>query len=126
MQTEQTTLQSIDAYITAFPNDVQEILQKIRTTIKEAAPDAEEAIKYQLPTFTMNGNLVHFGAFKKHIGFYPTPSGTEEFQDELAVYESGKGSVKFPLDQPMPYDLIAKIVRFRVAENLAKAKSSKK
>lgn len=85
------------------------------------APDAEEAIKYQIPTFTLQGNLVHFAAFKKHIGFYPAPTGIEKFKAELSVYESAKGSVQFPLDQPIPLDLISRIVRFRVEENLGRA-----
>ena len=90
-------------------------------TIRKAAPDAEETIKYQMPTFTLKGNLVHFAAFKKHIGFYPVPTGIEKFKNELSVYESGKGSVQFPLDKPIPYGLISKIVKFRVKENLGRA-----
>lgn len=117
----QTSPPDIDAYIAGFPPDVQEILQAIRQTIHEAAPAAQETISYQMPTFTLHGNLVHFAAFKAHIGFYPVPSGIEAFKDELAVYKQGKGSVQFPLDQPMPYDLIRRIVVFRVQENLAKA-----
>lgn len=111
----------IDQYIAEFPEPVRVALEQVRATIKAAAPDAEEAIKYQLPTFVLNGNLVHFGAFKKHIGFYPTPSGIEKFQTELSGYESSKGSVQFPLDRPMPLKLIAKIVKFRVTEARAKA-----
>lgn len=90
-------------------------------TIKKAAPDAGEAIKYQMPTFTLKGNLVHFAAFKKHIGFYPVPTGIEAFKDELSVYKTAKGSVQFPLDKPIPFDLISRIVKFRVKENLDKA-----
>lgn len=116
----------IDEYIAGFPKEIQEILQKIRMTIREAAPDAEEAIKYQIPTFTLKSNLVHFAAFKNHIGFYPTPQGIEEFADELAPYASGKGSAQFPLDKPMPFDLIRRIVMFRVEKNLAKAEAKKK
>jgi uncharacterized protein YdhG (YjbR/CyaY superfamily) len=112
---------SIDEYIAGFPPEVQEILEKIRATIREAAPEAEETIKYRMPTFTLNGNLVHFAAFKKHIGFYPVPTGIEKFKKELSVYEGGKGSVQFPLDEPIPYDLINSIVRFRTEENLRKA-----
>ncbi len=128
MKTDQAAPQNIDEYIAGFPEDVQEILEKIRVTIRKAAPDAEETIKYQMPTFTLKGNLVHFAAFKKHIGFYPVPSGIEEFKDELSVYEGGKGSVKFPLDKPIPFDLISRIVKFRVKENLerAEAKGKKK
>jgi uncharacterized protein YdhG (YjbR/CyaY superfamily) len=119
---------NMDEYIANFPKDVQEILEKIRATIKKAAPNAEETINYQIPTFTLNGNLVHFAAFKSHIGFYPTPTGIEKFKKELAVYEGAKGSVKFPLDKPIPYALIRKIVTFRVKENLerAEAKNRKK
>jgi len=128
MQTDQAAPKTIDEYIAGFPHDIQEILEKIRVTIRKAAPDAQEAIKYQMPTFTLKGNLVHFGAFKKHIGFYPVPTGIEKFKDELSVYEGGKGSVQFPLDKPIPYDLIGRIVEFRVKENLerAEAKGKKK
>jgi len=112
--------QTIDEYIAGFPSDVQKILEKIRLIIREAAPDAQETIKYQIPTFTLNGNLVHFAAFKRHIGFYPVPTGIEKFKNELSEYEKGKGSVQFPLDKPIPFDLIEKIVQFRVEENLKK------
>ena len=121
MDTEKTAPTTIDAYIAGFPPDVQNILQKIRQTIHKAVPEAQEKISYSMPTFTLKGNLVHFGAFKTHIGFYPIPSGIEEFREELAVYKQGKGSVQFPLDQPIPYDLITRIVVFRAQENLAKA-----
>ncbi len=121
MQSIQTGPQNIDEYIADFPPNVQKILQKIRLTVRKAAPQAEETIKYRMPTFTLKGNLVHFAAFKKHIGFYPTPTGTEEFQKELSVYDGAKGSVQFPLDQPIPFGLISKIVKFRVKENLARA-----
>jgi uncharacterized protein YdhG (YjbR/CyaY superfamily) len=121
VDTEQATPGTIDEYIAAYPPEVQAILQQVRATIREAAPDAQEAMKYRLPTFTLKGNLVHFGAFKKHIGFYPAPSGLEQFREELSAYEGSKGAVRFPLDEPIPYDLIREIVRFRVRENLAKA-----
>lgn len=111
---------NIEAYIKNFPEEVQVLLQQVRNTIAKAAPEAEETINYGLPTFKLYGNLVHFGAFKKHIGFYPAPSGISAFSDELSAYEGAKGSVKFPLDQPMPLKLIDKIVRFRVKENLKK------
>jgi uncharacterized protein YdhG (YjbR/CyaY superfamily) len=117
---------SIDEYIAGFPPEVQEILQKIRATIRTAAPGASEKISYQMPTFYLQGNLVHFAAFKSHIGFYPVPTGIEAFKEELSVYKQGKGSVQFPLDQPIPYELIGKITRFRVGENLAKAQTKKK
>ncbi len=126
MRTDQTAPKTIDEYIAGFPQDVQEILEKIRMTIRNAAPDAEEAIKYQMPTFTLNGNLVHFAAFKKHIGFYPVPSGIEAFKNELSVYEGGKGTVRFPLDEPIPFDLIGRIVEFRVKENLERAEAKEK
>ena len=111
----------IDEYIAGFPADVQKKLKKIRATIRKAAPEAEEAIKYAIPTFVLNGNLVHFAAFQNHIGFYPTPNGMEEFKEELSAYESGKGSAQFPLDEPVPYDLITRVVKYRV-ENQAKKK----
>ena len=121
MKNKQAVPETIDEYIAGFPGEVQEILQKIRKTIKAAAPEAQEKISYQMPTFYLQGNLVHFAAFKEHIGFYPVPTGIEKFKKELSLYKQGKGSVQFPLDQPMPYDLIGKIVKFRVKENLAKA-----
>jgi len=121
MRANQTAPQNIDEYIADFPNDVQEILEKIRRTIRKAAPDAEETIKYQIPTFALKGNLVYFAAYKKHIGFYPAPIGNAEFKEELSVYEAGKGTAKFSLDKPIPFDLISKIVKFRVKENLARA-----
>jgi uncharacterized protein YdhG (YjbR/CyaY superfamily) len=128
MKADKTTPTVIDAYIAYFPKDVQVILEKIRQTIGKAAPNAEEAIKYQMPTFTLNGNLVHFAAFKNHIGFYPVPTGIEKFKKELSGYKGGKGSVQFPLDKPIPYELISKIVKFRVQENLKRveAKGKKK
>jgi uncharacterized protein YdhG (YjbR/CyaY superfamily) len=116
----------IDEYIAGFPDEVRAILQKVRTTIAKAAPGAREAIKYRLPTFIQDGNLVHFGAFRKHIGLYAMPTGHAKFQRELAVYESGKGSVQFPFDRPIPYPLIAKIVKFRVQEDTRKAVTRKK
>lgn len=116
---------TIDEYIAGFSPDVQAILQKIRETIQDAAPEATEAIKYQMPTFVLNGNLVHFGAFKHHIGFYPVPSGIEKFKKELSKYKGAKGSVQFPLDEPMPYALIGRIVKFRVKENKAKTTAKK-
>ena len=123
MRTDQTAPKTIDEYIAGFPQDVQEILEKIRITIRKAAPGAKETIRYRMPTFTLEGNLVHFAAFKTHIGFYPVPTGIEKFKNELSVYEGGKGSVKFPLDRPIPFGLISRIVKFRVKENLARAKA---
>ncbi len=121
METNKNKLTSIDAYIATFPEETQIILQEIRAVIRAAAPQAEEKISYQMPTFYLHGNLIHFAAYKNHIGLYPTPSGTEAFKAELSSYESGKGSIRFPIDQPMPLKLIDEIVRFRVAENLKKA-----
>ncbi|MCU0522254.1 MAG: DUF1801 domain-containing protein [Anaerolineae bacterium] len=126
MQSNQVAPKTIDEYIAGFPEHIQEILQQIRKTIHEAAPEAEEAISYQMPTFRLKGNLVHFAAFKNHIGFYPTPTGTEQFHAELSVYEGGKGSVRFPLDEPIPYDLIRRIVTFRVQEALEKAEAKRR
>ena len=125
MQSNQVAPKTIDEYIAGFPEHVQEILQQIRKTIREAAPEAEEAIAYQMPTFRLRGNLVHFAAFKNHIGFYPTPTGTEQFQAELSAYKGGKGSVRVPLDEPIPYDLIRRIVAFRVQESLEKAEAKR-
>lgn len=111
---------TIDEYIQNFPDNVQQLLQSVRKTIRDAAPEAEETINYQIPTFKLNGNLVHFAGYKKHIGFYPAPSGITAFADELAEYESAKGSVKFPIEKPIPLDLISRIVKFRVSENSKK------
>lgn len=109
---------TIDEYIKTFPGDIQSILEKIRQTIREAAPSAVEAMRYGIPTFQLNDkNLVHFAAFKNHIGFYPTPSGIEAFKKELSHYKGAKGSVQFPLDEPIPYDLVRKIVIFRAKES---------
>jgi uncharacterized protein YdhG (YjbR/CyaY superfamily) len=109
---------TIDEYVATFPKNVQDILEKLRRTIKKAAPGAEEAISYQIPTFKLHGNLVHFAAFKNHIGFFPTSSGIEAFKEELASYETAKGTVRFPLDKPLPLSLISKIVKYRVKENV--------
>jgi uncharacterized protein YdhG (YjbR/CyaY superfamily) len=126
MDSNQKSPVNIDEYIAGFPKETQTILQKIRQTIKAAAPEAEEAISYQMPTFKLHGNLVHFAGYKNHIGFYPVPSGIEKFKAELSVYKQGKGSVQYPLDQPIPYDLITRIVKYRVEENMKKAAGKKK
>jgi uncharacterized protein YdhG (YjbR/CyaY superfamily) len=126
MRTDQTAPRDIDEYIAGFAPDVQTILQEIRTTIRKAAPDAREKISYRMPTFTLQGNLVHFAAHTKHIGFYPTPSGIEKFKVELSPYRSSKGAVQFPLDKPIPLDLISKIVKFRAEENLQRAEAKRK
>lgn len=112
----------INAFIAEFPEEVQIILEKVRTTIQQAAPDATEAIKYGMPTFVLNGNLVHFAAYKKHIGFYPAPTGIDAFINDLAQFRTGKGTIQFPIDKPIPFDLITKVVKFRVEENLNKRK----
>jgi uncharacterized protein YdhG (YjbR/CyaY superfamily) len=113
---------SIDEYIAEFPPETQAVLTQVRTTISDAAPGATETISYAIPTFDLNGrHLVHFAGYEHHIGFYPIPSGAEAFKDELGVYKSGKGSVQFPMDQPMPMDLIRRIVEFRVEESNRKA-----
>lgn len=117
-------MNSVNEYITTFPKEIQELLVQIRTTIRQAAPEAEENISYGMPAYKLHGRpLVYFAAFKNHIGFYATPTGHAAFAEELAKYKQGKGSVQFPLDKPIPLDLIAKITAFRVTENLAKSKS---
>lgn len=127
MSQMQTNLTTIDAYIAGYPENVQAILQEIRRVIAEEVPAATEAIAYGIPTFKLRGkNLVHFGAYKNHIGFYPTPSGLEAFAEKLSAYASGKGSAQFPLDQPMPLDLIREIVRFRVTQIPEKVSTRKR
>jgi uncharacterized protein YdhG (YjbR/CyaY superfamily) len=116
MSSKSTPPKNIDEYIAGFPANVRRILRELRRVIRAAAPGAQEAMKYRIPTFVLNGNVVHFAAFEKHIGFYPTPSGIERFKDELAAYPNAKGSVQFPLDRPVPLGLIRKIVEFRVTE----------
>ncbi len=119
------TKTGVDTYISSFHKNVQLRLEKMRTTIRKAAPAAEEVINYGIPTFTLNGNLVHYATYKNHIGFYPSPSGIEAYKEELSVYEGAKGSIKFPIEKPLPFSLITKIVKFRVKENLAKAEAKK-
>ena len=126
MERNKITYESIDEYISKCPPEVQEILKTLRKVIKESAPNAEEKISYQMPTFALHGNLVHFAACKNHIGFYPTPSGIDAFRNELSEYKGAKGSVQFPLDRPLPYELISKIVKFRVAENIKHAEGKLK
>jgi len=116
----------IDKYIEGFPKETQFILEQVRETIQKAAPEAEESINYGIPTFLLKGNLVHFAAFKNHIGFYPAPSGIKAFRQELSVYKGAKGSVQFPIDKPIPFNLISKIVKFRVLENIEKAAAKNK
>lgn len=126
MKTGRPAASNIDEYIEGFPRDVQVLLEKLRMTIRKAAPRAEEAIKYQIPTFVLNGNLVHFGAFKKHIGFYPASSGVRKFSRELSAFEGGKGTVRFPFDRPIPFSVVSRIVKFRVAENLERAEAKRR
>jgi uncharacterized protein YdhG (YjbR/CyaY superfamily) len=126
MKTKPTAHKSMDEYIRGFPKEIREVLQKIRITIRKAAPQAEEIISYQMPAFKQNGNLVYFAAFKKHFGFFPTSSGTRAFKQELSVYRGSKGSVQFPFGQPVPFGLISRIVKFRVKENLKKAETRRK
>ena len=122
-----TAPENIDDYIEGFPPKVQKILEKIRKTIQKAAPGAEEAISYRIPTFKLNGNLIHFAAYEHHIGLYPAPRGVKEFEEEMARYEGGKGTVRFPLDESIPYDLITRITKYRVLKNVeAGAAKSKK
>ena len=126
MKTSKVTPNVIDDYIGGHPKEVREILEKLRATIRKAAPAAQETINYGIPTFTLMGNLVHFAAFKNHIGFYPAPSGIIAFKKELSVYDGAKGSLKFPIEKPLPFGLITKIVKSRVRENLERAAAKKK
>ncbi len=126
MTPEQTGPKTIDEYIAGFPQDVQETLQKVRMTIRKAAPEAQETIKYKMPTFTLKGNLISFAAYKRHIGLYPAPIGSESFNKALSVYRSAKSTVRFPLDKPIPFDLIDQIVKLRVQDNLKRAESKGK
>jgi len=126
MKPNQTAPKNIDEYIADFPPEIQEKLEKIRATIRKAAPKAEEAISYMIPTFKLHGNLVHFAAYKNHIGFYPGAGGIAAFQEELTGYETSKGTVQFPLNKRLPLTLITKIVKFRVAQNLDKAAAKAK
>jgi uncharacterized protein YdhG (YjbR/CyaY superfamily) len=129
MEQQKGGFRSIDEYIATFPGEIQALLEAVRATIKAAAPGAEETISYQMPTFVLNGHLVYFAAWKNHIGLYPASGGiSEAFKDDLSKYERTKGTIKFPINQPLPLDLISRIVQFRVAENrtIAEAKSRKK
>ena len=119
---EKSSPKSIDEYIERYPKDIQVILQKIRAIIREAAPGAKEAISYQIPTFKLGGNLVHFAAFTEHISFFPTSSGVAKFKKELEGYKTSKGTIRFPIEKPIPYDLISKITKFRVEEVIEKGK----
>jgi len=125
MKTTSIKFETVDEYLSAFPKNTRDILKKLRQTIKQAAPQAKEVISYNMPAFKLNGMLVYYAAYKEHIGFYPTPSGIEAFKKELSGYVGAKGSVQFPINKPMPFDLISKIVKFRVRENLEKKKVKK-
>ncbi|MBM7872107.1 uncharacterized protein YdhG (YjbR/CyaY superfamily) [Clostridium pascui] len=126
MEESKITFKSIDEYIMQFPPEVHEMLEALRRVIKESSPDAEEKISWQMPTFVLHENLVHFAAHKNHIGFYPGPSGIERFKDELSEYKSSKGAVQFPIGKSMPYELISRIVKFRAYENMKKAEEKLK
>ena len=126
MEDNKVKFNSIDEYIGLFPSEVQDILTTLRKVIKESAPEATEKISYQMPTFAMQGNLVHFAAFKKHIGFYPAASGVSAFADKLVEYKTSKGAIQFPIDKPLPYELIREIVQFRVDENRKEAEDKLK
>lgn len=119
-------MNDIDTYIAGFPKDTQKLLEQIRSTIRKAAPKAEEVISYKMPAFRQHGILVYFAGYKNHIGFYPTSSGIATFKNELSIYKGAKGSVQFPLDKPLPLGLISKIVKFRVKQILEKEKAKKK
>jgi uncharacterized protein YdhG (YjbR/CyaY superfamily) len=120
------SLNTIDDYIEAFTPDVQRILKKIRLTIRRAAPQAEEKISYRMPAFAMNGDLVYFAAFKKHVGVYPPVRGDDKLRKELARYRNDRGNLRFPLDEPIPYDLIARVVRFRIKEHAERVRSKRR
>ena len=122
MATPRKVFKTIDEYIATFPKNVQSILEELRQAIRDSAPKAEEAISYQMPTFKLNGNLVYFAAWKNHIGFYPTFSAIEAFKEELSDNEVTKGTIKFPINKPIPFELVKKMVRYRVKENLDKRK----
>ncbi len=126
MPTVRPTPKSIDKYIASFSPEVQVILEKIRLTVRDAAPDAQETISYNMPTFTLNGALVHFAAFKKHIGFFPPARGDARLEKAVSIYAGEKGNLRFPLDQPIPYGLIARLVKLRVKQNLLKPRASRK
>jgi uncharacterized protein YdhG (YjbR/CyaY superfamily) len=126
MITNKNTPKDIDDYIASFSKNVQEILQKLRETIRKAAPEALETINYAMPTFKLHGNLVHFAAYKSHIGFYPAPSGIAAFKNDLKGFKTSKGAIQFPIDKPLPFDIITKVVKYRVTENKERAEKKAK
>lgn len=126
MEREENRAETIDEYIAQFPAAVRKSLRQMRKTIREAAPQATEKISYRMPTFYLDGNLVHFAAFQRHLGFFPTASGVAAFEKELGPYVHAKGSIQFPLDQPIPHDLVRRITEFRVAENTQKKRARTK
>src|SRR3954447_10269749 len=126
MEDNKVKFNSIDEYIGLYPSEIQDILTTLRKVIKESAPEATEKISYQMPTFALHGNLVHFAAYKNHIGFYPSPSGIAAFIHKLSKYKTSKGAVQFPIDKPLPYELISEIVEFRITENIKKAEGKLK
>jgi len=125
MKTDRTKTYDIDKYIAGFTKDKQKLLEQLRTTIRKAAPQAQETISYGMPAFKLNGMLVFFAAWKNHIGFYPTSSGIKAFKKDLSVFNVSKGTIQFPLDKPLPKGLVTKIVKFKVKENLEKTKKKK-
>jgi uncharacterized protein YdhG (YjbR/CyaY superfamily) len=125
MTAKRDKFDSIDEYIAGFPKETQQILEQIRITIKRAAPMAMETIKYEMPAFTLKGNLIYFAAFKNHIGMYPVPTGDEAFNNEISQYKRAKSTVRFPLDRPIPYELITRMVKFRISESRLKAEKRK-
>ena len=126
MKATSTKFKTVDEYLSALPANTKAILKEMRKTIKQAAPQAEELISYNMPAFRLNGMLVYYAAYKEHIGFYPVSSAIKAFQKELSDYKTSKGTIQFPIDRPLPFGLITKIVKFRVKENLEKAKSKMK
>jgi uncharacterized protein YdhG (YjbR/CyaY superfamily) len=126
MKATSTKFKTVDEYLSALPANTKGILEAVRKTIKQAAPQAEELISYNMPAFTLHGRLVYYAAFKNHVGFYPVSSAIKAFQKELSDYKTSKGTIQFPIERPIPYGVITKIVKFRVRENLEKAKVKKK
>ncbi len=126
MDTDKAACTTIDEYIAQFPPEVEEVMQTLRKAIKETVPEAQEKISWQMPTFYLHGNLVHFAAHKNHIGFYPGAEGISAFQEDIAGYKSSKGAVQFPLKEPLPLDLIRRIVQYRAAQNIGWAQEKKK